>query len=283
MKQPRIKILIATHKPGIVHQDEIYTPIQVGKTISNYDLKILSDDTGDNISDKNSMYCELTALYWAWKNLKNIDYIGLCHYRRFFDFHKQVYQYLPHTHININKSNLIDYSISSKIIEELKQGKVIIPKHQTGRESLYTQYCLKHISDDLRTLQQTIELQEDPKYTQAFKKVMKNNKFSPYNMFIMSWTDFDKYCTWLFTLLKEVEEKIDVSHYNNVQKRIYGYMSERLMNVYIEANNLKTQEYPIILFTDNKVCENIGRIEYYFKTLIKNISFSMSLPPADIE
>lgn len=283
MKQPTIKILIATHKPGIVHQDKIYTPIQVGKIISNYDLKILSDDTGNNISDKNSMYCELTALYWAWKNLRNIDYIGLCHYRRFFDFHKQAYQYLPHTHININKSNLIDYSISPQIIEELKQGRIIVPKHQTGRESLYTQYCLKHISDDLRTLQQTIELQKETKYIQAFKKVMKNNKFSPYNMFIMSWKEFDRYCTWLFTLLKEVEEKIDVSHYNNVQKRIYGYMSERLMNVYIEANNLKTKEYPIILFTDNKVSKNMGRIEYYLKTLIKNISFSMSLPPADIE
>ena len=43
----------------------------------------------DSISNKNDSYCELTGMYWALKNLKNVDVIGLCHYRRYFDFHKQ--------------------------------------------------------------------------------------------------------------------------------------------------------------------------------------------------
>ena len=280
----KMKIIVATHKPYNVHNDDIYTPIHVGKKLSPYNIEnMLGDDTGDNISEKNPMYCELTALYWAWKNLKDVDYIGLCHYRRYFDFHKLTYQYLPHTYINVKYSDSIDYSIPSAIIKKLKQGTVIIPKHQTGRESLYTQYCLNHISDDMRTLQQTIEAQEDSQYIRAFKKIMRGNKFSPYNMFIMSWKEFDKYCTWLFSVLKEVEEKTDTSHYNNIQKRIYGYMAERLMNVYIEANHLKTKEYPIVSLTEDKTCKNANRIEYYLKTLIKNITFSISLPPIETE
>lgn len=279
-----IKILVATHKPSSIYQDEIYTPIQVGKVKSPYNIEnILGDNTGDNISEKNPMYCELTALYWAWKNLKDVDYIGLCHYRRYFDFHKQIPSYLPHTYLKTKYLKSINYSIPSKTIKELNNGKIIISKHQTGRESLYTQYCLKHISDDLRILQETIESYGDSKYTQAFKKVMRGNKFSPYNMFIMSWKEFDKYCTWLFSILKEVEQKIDTSHYNNIQKRIYGYMSERLLNIYIEANHLPTKEYPIIVFVDDDSYKNMSRFEYYFKTLIKNITCYFALPPFEVE
>lgn len=65
----------------------MYTPIHVGRAISKCtdDMHhMIGDDTGDNISDKNPMYCEVTAQYWAWKNLKDVEYIGLCHYRRYF-------------------------------------------------------------------------------------------------------------------------------------------------------------------------------------------------------
>lgn len=89
-KQPRVKILVACHKadPNI-RQDDIYMPIQVGKALHpELDLGFQCDNTGDNISEKNGSYCELTALYWAWKNLKDIDYIGLCHYHRYFSIYE---------------------------------------------------------------------------------------------------------------------------------------------------------------------------------------------------
>ena len=82
-----IKILVATHKTYWMPEDEIYLPIQVGCAINSNDLGYARDDSGDNISSKNKNYCELTGLYWAWKNL-DADYIGLAHYRRHFTLRK---------------------------------------------------------------------------------------------------------------------------------------------------------------------------------------------------
>ena len=77
-----IKILVATHKPYWMPDDDVYLPIHVGKA-GQKDIGFIGDDTGENISYKNANYCELTGMYWAWKNLQ-ADYIGLCHYRRYF-------------------------------------------------------------------------------------------------------------------------------------------------------------------------------------------------------
>ena len=85
----KLTMLVCCHKEDIMATAEPYMPLQVGKDISKIDLNIQGDNTGDNISCKNQSYCELTGMYWAWKNLKNVDYVGLCHYRRYFDFHGQ--------------------------------------------------------------------------------------------------------------------------------------------------------------------------------------------------
>ena len=93
----KIKILVCCHKPCELPQDNIFLPIHVGAAISDMSLGILRDDqlngeSCDNISDKNRTFCELTAIYWAWKNIKklypDLQYIGLNHYRRFFAFNE---------------------------------------------------------------------------------------------------------------------------------------------------------------------------------------------------
>ncbi len=78
------KIIVATHIKYPLMKEEKYFPVFVGAAISNFDLPYQRDDEGENISDKNRYYSELTGLYWAYKNLKS-DYIGLCHYHRYFD------------------------------------------------------------------------------------------------------------------------------------------------------------------------------------------------------
>ena len=83
----KLKIYVATHKPGEVRHNDVYIPIHVGRAISNYKdemTEMIGDDTGDNISAKNSSYSEMTAHYWIWKNVHDVEYVGLCHYRRLF-------------------------------------------------------------------------------------------------------------------------------------------------------------------------------------------------------
>ena len=120
---PRIKILVACHKadPNIRH-DDIYMPIQVGKALHpELDLGFQCCHTGDNISEKNGSYCELTALYWAWKNLKDVDYIGLCHYRRYFDFSKNNSALKP---IKSDEFHLLKNNVFAPIIN---RNEVFLP------------------------------------------------------------------------------------------------------------------------------------------------------------
>ena len=243
--EPKIKILVACHKADTnICQDDTYMPIQVGKALHpEIDLGFQCDNTGDHISEKNDTYCELTALYWAWKNLKHIDYIGLCHYRRYFDF------------ANIGKNrHLISYSSTpdsiifdeSRIPTLLSPDSVIISSPFYYPYSLKTDYCLNHIKEDFDILEKVIK-DEFPDYYPAFDKVInKGNKASLCNMFIMSWSNFDKYCEWLFEVLSKVEQQVKLSPYP-YQRRVFGFMAERLLNVYLyhQKNNCTITYCPI--------------------------------------
>lgn len=251
-KNINCKILVCCHKQDIYASCEPYLPIQVGKYMSSTDIGIQGDDTGDNISHKNASYCELTGMYWAWKNLKNVDVIGLCHYRRYFDFHGQCKGPKPYMAIPSASFDSIDLSVPHNVIENAMNGQVYIAKPRNYRNSLMIEYCTSHISDDFRVLRQIIKETQPAEIQEAFFQVFyQNNKLSHYNMFIMNWLDFDAYCSWLFPILNTVEERIDISHYSPLQKRIFGYMSERLLNVWLYARKKKNiKKLPIIWFND---------------------------------
>jgi len=268
-----IKIIVCCHKQDVMATSDPYYPIQVGKSLSNVNLGIQGDDEGDNISEKNPSYCELTGMYWAWKNLKNVDYIGLCHYRRYFDFHNQCVWPYPQTSFPTESFSQLDLSLPPKVVEDLQHGCIVMPKDKSYNYSLHTDYCLNHISDDIKVVAEVIK-ENFSEYYDAYVKIMhSNHKLMHYNMFIMSWKEFDKYCTWLFAILSMVEEKINIDSYNSIQMRIFGYMSERLMNVYVYANNLKLKQYPIIWFNDGDAYEDNNRIKHLVRRLIYSCSF----------
>lgn len=247
MKKSVVKILVCCHKPGEWPTDDIYLPIQCGKAISPYDLGIQGDDTGDNISAKNPNYCELTALYWAWKNLKDVDYIGLCHYRRYFNFQTT---YFPQQDCIVKKS--IDNLPESFSINKILQNKdFILPKPITFQYSIEQQYRLLHINEDLDILQEVIT-EKYPSYLSAYNYIMRHsNKLSGYNMFITRKEIFDSYCQWLFDILFTVEQRIHISVYP-YQQRVFGFMGERLLNVYCYHHQYKTSNHQIY-FIDDKV------------------------------
>lgn len=272
-----VKILVCCHKADVMATEYPYMPLHVGKSTSKVDLGIAGDDTGDNISNKNFCYCELTGLYWAWKNLKNVDVVGLCHYRRYFDFNNQCRKAFPATVFNPSDFDSVDLSVPDEEMNQLTPGTIIMANPNTFGHTLHLDYCANLISDDFHTMRLAIKETQSPKYQNAFHEVMyRGNVFSPCNMFVMCWEDFDKYCSWLFSLLGVIEARTDITHYNPVQRRIYGYMGEYLLNVYAEAEHLNKIYRPVILFSDAAdPWRNVSVLKYKVRCLMNNIAVWM--------
>lgn len=225
-----IKILVATHKKYWMPKDDVYLPVHVGKE-GKQDLGFIGDNTGDNISIKNPNYCELTAIYWAWKNLK-ADYTGLVHYRRYFT---------NHNYRNCEKKKL---DILTKLDFEniLKDVDIIVPdKRRYYIETNRTHYNHAHYKKDLDKVEEIIE-ELYPKYSSSFDKVMNRTWAHMFNMFVMRRDYFDEYCKWLFTVLFELENRIDISNYTTMEARVFGFISELLLDVWLETRQIKYKE-----------------------------------------
>ena len=227
-----IKILIATHKKYDMPEETWYVPIHVGRA-GKEDIGYIGDHEEDNISEKNPYYCELTGLYWGWKNL-NCDYLGLVHYRRHFSnvpFPLRLFK------------NKYDCIFTEKEAEKiLKNYDAILPRKRNYYiETLYTHYGHTHYFEHLDMTREIIE-NKYPEYLEAFDKVMKNRSGHMFNMFIMKKELVNDYCTWIFDILEELEKKIDITQYDAYQARLFGRVSELLLNVWIEKNNIKYKE-----------------------------------------
>lgn len=261
-----IKILIATHRDKAIIENHIFSPIQVGASINDYTINdnYYKDNSGvHEISKKNSTFNELSALYWAWKNL-NFDIIGLAHYRRYLDlnYRKPLFE-KDRNHVVRNIKNddyrLIDLkneiAVKKKIIQLLKFSEVVIPQKafctlDNGEfESLSQQYKRFHIEADWIICMEVI-LQKYPEYEESVISFFDNgNILYLCNMFISKKEWFNEYCQWLFDILFEVEKRITISK-DPFQKRVIGFLAERLFTLYILHNKFKIKELPILFIEE---------------------------------
>ena len=228
------KILISAHKNYTFPKSTIYTPIQVGKINSSESIDAIGDETGINISSKNGTYCELTALYWAWKNdfFKGSDFCGLVHYRRYFKGSGERLK---------GKQILAE----DEILKYLEEYDVLMPKKRHYYiETVASHYANAHYQKDMLMTRKIVALQES-NYLSAFDELMQQRSLYLFNMFVMSPEHFNAYMAWLFPLLFAVEDNIDIEAYDNHQKRVFGYISERLFNVWLLKNNLRIKELGI--------------------------------------
>jgi hypothetical protein len=231
-----IKVLVATHKKYQMPTEPIYIPIQVGREI-NSDIGYRGDNTGENISIKNPYYCELTALYWGIKNL-NCDYIGLSHYRRHFS-NRRINNFL--------KTGDFDEVLDEKRMRKLLiNNDIILPKKRNYYiESVYSHYSHTHYSSHLDKTREII-LEYSPNYVKTFDNVMKRKCAHMFNMFIMKKELADEYCNWLFSILGELEKRVDYYSYDAFEARLFGRVSELLLDVWIEQNKLSYVEVPYV-------------------------------------
>jgi hypothetical protein len=248
-------IYIAVHKNIKLPRKQFYKPIIVGGNklnINSFDY--LLDNEGENISKKNSSFSELTAMYFLYKN--NYDEtIGLCHYRRYFVRSRIIYLIFG-----------LNYSLLDKRSAEciLKKFDIIVPKLTNIYESLWDQFSNSHFESILIITKAVIE-KIYPDYLNTFNEVMKTHSYGYfYNMFVANKSRFDDYSKWLFDVLFEVEKHIDTTEYNTYQMRVFGFLSERLFNVYLHKNKLKTKEVHVI----NTETTFIQHINYYIVLIL---------------
>lgn len=250
-------IYVVTHKSYEFPTDEVYKPIVVGKALNNVvldeSLKPIYDDRDDNISYLNREFCELTALYWLWKNSDD-EIIGISHYRRYFKSKIESGGFKGLSIYNQSDLNCANMDLD-----------VIIPKKITlGKFSVIQQYFRSHYIKDIVLVRDCIN-KLFPDYIVSFDKVMKQTTLHPYNMMIAKKEIYNEYCEWLFTILFEYKDICDHSNYNLYQKRIFGFLAERLFTVWVFHNmkKFKFKEYDIV------ATENIPAIKSEIKDKIK--------------
>lgn len=219
-----VKIIIATHKKYQMPQDQLYIPLHVGAegkidTCGNVlDFGYLKDNTGDNISELNFSFCELTGLYWARKNL-DFDYIGLAHYRRHFSLkNKRGY------------NNILTYKELEPFLGKIE---IFLPqKRRYYIETLYSHYKHTHYAGQLDETRKIIA-EKYPEYLECYDEVLKHTYGYMFNMMIMSKNLLNDYCEWLFNILFELNKRVDTLELDDFQKRFPGRISEIIFNVWI--------------------------------------------------
>jgi hypothetical protein len=262
-----LKVLVVTHKNYWMPDEKIYVPVSVGNNRLN--KTFLRDSEGDNISYKNKNYCELTAMYWAWKNLKldKYDYIGLCHYRRYFanKINKSIFE---KKNIKLRRQSIMN---EIEYREILKRYDIILPKKTLLNEKFKSltvkeQYSKSHNKRDIDLVRNIIK-KIYPEDVIFFDETMIKKEIYMYNMFVMSKSFFDEYCEWLFNILFSLEKYIDISNYDEYQSRVYGFLGERLFNVWLLKKNLKIYETDVVFLEDKfSIIKSIKSLikKYYF-------------------
>lgn len=238
MSNQSLKILTCYYKDILVETtNPIYFNIQCGKDSTTVDLNMTTDNTGDNISSRNRYWSEITGLYWAWKNIERSEFIGLCSYRRFFNFKKN-----PFKPVNIINKLLSDSvnNISIPNLDSLfNDYDIIIPKPYIYAYSIRRVCSMNYNDNDFSLLEEVIE-KLSPDYIESYNTVIyKTNTAIGHNMFIMRWDNFQKYCEWVFPILFELEKKISPEKYPKHQVRVFGYMHELLLKVFIEKHKFR--------------------------------------------
>lgn len=286
-----INVYVYTHKmpPYGLIKDEWHTPLQVGKALTDETICDCVDNTGDNISELNGVYCELTGQYWVWKNAEHSKYVGQEHYRR---------------HFNISKEDAIS---------TLEDYDIIVPTPLLLSENLEKHYARWNNAKDLEMCEKVIS-EKFPEYVEDYNDYIKdNNKLYNANSFITTWENYEKINEFIFGVLFGVSEKYGFKTYEDwhkheletaqhvcpsdqekngatwdkYQTRCMGFLSERLLTLFILHNFKKIKELPFQeLEKEYKVKEEkvmlccIGRlenqyirefVEYYKLVGVKNI------------
>ncbi len=248
----------------VLIDDKTYSPIMAGNACLDEKTNITGDDTGESISSKNFSYSELTGIYWVWKNTVQ-DVAGSCHYRRYFTcrkepldhslkrilyfaagLYKKRYGLLYTNNISRFKRQIIN---REEIIHILENYDAILPQPRKLKYSIRKHYDRYHnlSGNDLKIIESILQTSY-PEYIDSFRKVLDSKRLYANNMFILRKEQFNEFMNWWFSVLFEFEKQIDLASYQGYQKRVIGFMAERLLSVWFHYKKLKIKELPVLYF-----------------------------------
>ncbi|EQB1501384.1 TPA: DUF4422 domain-containing protein [Enterobacter cloacae] len=250
-----MNLFVVSHKTFTFPNHTSFTPIKVGSQSVTISENSVDDSTGDNIAHLNSSFCELTAAYWIWKNSQE-DIVGLAHYRRYFAS---------------STSNLMvkgkRIASPEEMMNLLQNADILVAKPRNYYiTSIKSHYIHAHHESDYTQLRDEIARQQ-PDYLSDFDDVMGGTKISLYNMFVCKKALIDEYFVWLFPLLFALEQKIAYQNYDAYQKRVFGFMAERLFNVWLhhQRNRLRIKYMPVVnIDGENLLLKGIGLLKRHF-------------------
>ncbi len=257
-----IKLFVCCHKLCKLPKHELLMPIQVGTALSEKRFPdILYDDTGENISQRNRSYCELTAQYWAWKNC-DADYLGFFHYRRF------LYPD-PEARRPYRIENALDEALLRKLDfdcfpELIRRYSLIAPLGENMHVSVREHYAAApfHRAEDLRRMEAILR-EREPACREAAERYLSGTIHYFGNLFIMDRQTFRQYCSWLFPLLEEFDRQTDTSGYSVQEKRVDGYLAERLFGVFYtyHRDRLSSLELPRVFLEPDPLKRRAKQME----------------------
>lgn len=244
-----MRIFVVTHKPVSLPASPLYAAIAVGgAAVPQAEFR---DDTGEHISQKNRHYCELTATYWLWKNSRE-DAVGICHYRRFFNLlptNLDGHPLLALPAVDETTAALLSDPRQATVIGRLLgQYDLIIPRALYQHGSLGDAYVRTHGSREWDEFLRQL----DALYGAGRHSLRDETRFYGNNMLICRREIFDLYATQLFHVIDRVfaafGELPDAPGARYQPGRYPGYLAERFMSAFVNANRLKHFEAQVLHF-----------------------------------
>ena len=255
------KMYVIAHNKAAIPRVQSYVSMFVGAALHGTDGGFdIRDDTGDNISAKNPNYCELTGVYWIWKN-SSADIVGISHYRRFFS-KNAIFGSFKHF-------------VTGKEMEELLAKKrMVLPKPRCSSSTILLATNIGPNMADVKEMHDAIQSCA-PDYMEDYKWFFNQNKSPLFNMCIMKKADFDAYCAWLFPILAHVEKYHDMEAETiPYRRRLYGFLSERLFPVWVHHNVAASDiaELPVVNTSES----DLTRVRRWFGNIYRNFAYLLT-------
>jgi len=244
-----MKVFIATHDTAPTPAAQYLVRMQVGAALAERQTGCAHDDDGDNISARNPLYCELTALYWLWKHVEE-DVIGLCHYRRYFSPVMAPFEpTLSARRADVQALISLDPA-GAIFMQEAAIAELIVPRPIVCTGSLEEQYISHHgRPQDWHAMLAALALVHPDEARDARRFFTQSNELTQYNMLIGRRDIVRLYCSWLFPVLAEAERLLN-PELHPLQPRALGFLSERLFSWWLESRKPRHIRRPILFIRE---------------------------------